>query len=347
MKKKFMNIFTKSLLVVISSLFVSQISNAQEGVPVYQDYLTDNYFLVHPSMAGIANCAKVRLTARQQWFGEKDAPALQTASFNTSISDRSGIGIMAFNDRNGYHRQAGAKVTYAHHITFSRSDYDLNKLSFGISGGLVNSQLDQSEWGTVFDPSVNGSELKYNYFNVDIGASYHFLDFYAHGTVKNVITSDRDIYSTVESDNLRKFIASAGYVFAKNRGYRSYRDQGFSWEPSVLFQYTEKTQETMLDVNLKMYKEFANGQFFAGISYRTWFEGADYVKEADGEAKKQNYNAFSPILGVKFKNIMVGYTYSHQVGSVLYNNGFHQLTLGFNFLCKESNYKCNCPSVNF
>lgn len=342
-----MNIFTKSLVVVISSLFVSQVSNAQEGIAVYQDYLTDNYYLIHPSMAGIANCAKVRLTARQQWFGEKDAPALQTASFNTAISERSGIGFVAFNDRNGYHKQAGAKLTYAHHITFSRSDYDLNKLSFGISGGMVNSQLDQSDWrNEPFDPSVNGAELKYNYFNVDIGASYHYLDFYAHGTVKNVITSDREIYSQIESDNLRKYIVSAGYVFAKNRGYRSYRDQGFSWEPSVLFQYTEQIQEKKLDVNLKMYKEFTNGQFFAGVSYRTSFEGAEYM--IDNEVKKQNYNAVSPLLGIKFKQIMVGYTYTHEFGEIRFaNGGFHQLTLGFNFLCKESNYKCNCPSVNF
>lgn len=342
-----MNIFTKSLLVVISSLFVSQISNAQEGVAVYQDYLTDNYYLIHPSMAGIANCAKVRLTARQQWFGEKDAPALQTASFNTSLSENSGVGFIAFNDRNGYHSQSGAKLTYAHHITFSRSDYDLNKLSFGVSAGMVNSQLDQSEWGNEFDPSVNGNELKYNYFNVDIGASYHYLDFYAHATAKNVITSDREMYSDIESDNLRKFIVSAGYVFAKNRGYRSYRDQGFSWEPSVLFQYTEETQEKMFDVNLKMYKEFANGQFFAGISYRTMFEGAEYMA-GESEVKKQNYHSVSPLLGVKFKNILVGYTYSHQFGEIGFaKGGFHQLTLGFNFLCKESNYKCNCPSVNF
>src|SRR5690554_7373063 len=88
-----MNIFKKPLLLLVSSLFVSQISNAQEGIAVYQDYLTDNYYLIHPSMAGIANCAKVRLTARQQWFDQKDAPALQTVSFNTSLSERSGIGI--------------------------------------------------------------------------------------------------------------------------------------------------------------------------------------------------------------------------------------------------------------
>jgi hypothetical protein len=43
---------------------------SQEGIAVYSDYLSDNYYLIHPSMAGAANCAKIRLTARKQWFGQ-------------------------------------------------------------------------------------------------------------------------------------------------------------------------------------------------------------------------------------------------------------------------------------
>ena len=47
-------------------------ANAQEGLPTYSDYLTDNLYLIHPSMAGASNCTKVRLTGRQQWFGQED-----------------------------------------------------------------------------------------------------------------------------------------------------------------------------------------------------------------------------------------------------------------------------------
>jgi hypothetical protein len=57
---------------------LAQFSFSQEGVAVYSDYLSDNYYLIHPSMAGAANCGKVRLTGRQQWFGQDDAPNLQT-----------------------------------------------------------------------------------------------------------------------------------------------------------------------------------------------------------------------------------------------------------------------------
>ena len=55
-----------------------QYSFSQEGIAVYSDYLSDNYYLIHPSMAGAANCAKLRLTARKQWFGQSDAPQMQT-----------------------------------------------------------------------------------------------------------------------------------------------------------------------------------------------------------------------------------------------------------------------------
>jgi hypothetical protein len=74
-----MNFKKLGLLVV---LFTTQFSFSQEGIAVYSDYLSDNYYLLHPSMAGAANCAKLRLTGRQQWFGQEDAPALQTISFN-------------------------------------------------------------------------------------------------------------------------------------------------------------------------------------------------------------------------------------------------------------------------
>src|SRR5215217_6365079 len=96
--------------------FIGLWSYSQEGIPVYSDYLSDNYYLIHPSMAGAANCAKIRLTARKQWFGQEDAPQLQTLTFNGRVGERSGAGIIIFNDENGYHSEKGVKVTYAHHI---------------------------------------------------------------------------------------------------------------------------------------------------------------------------------------------------------------------------------------
>jgi hypothetical protein len=52
---------------------------------------------------------------------------------------------------------------------FSRDEIDLNQLSFGISGGLIQSQLDETSF-TVrdFDPIIEDSCAKDSYFNVDL-----------------------------------------------------------------------------------------------------------------------------------------------------------------------------------
>lgn len=206
---------------VIALCLLTFYSYSQEGIPVYSDYLSDNYYLIFPSMAGASNCTKLRLTARKQWFDQTDAPALQTLSLNGRVGEKSGLGAVVFNDVNGYHSQLGFKATYAYHIMFSRDEVDLNQLSFGINAGVNQSRLDETEFmnSGEFDPIIGGIVQEASYFNIDIGASYNYLNFNFHGVVKNVIETRQGIYSEYESDNLRKFIFSIGYVLGIPIGY--------------------------------------------------------------------------------------------------------------------------------
>ncbi len=327
-------------LYLLAVVLVGQYTFSQEGLPVYSDYLSDNYYLLHPSMAGAANCTKLRLTARQQWFGQQDAPSLQTLSLNGSIGERSGAGIIVFNDKNGYHSQTGMKLTYAHHIMFSRDNVDLNQLSFGISAGFIQSNLDESSFfdnNPTYDPQIFGSMQKASYFNMDIGASYNFLDYYFHFTVKNALASDRKLYSDKEPVNLRRAIFNAGYTFGDS--------ETIMWEPSIMFQLVTQTQEKSIDLNLKVYKELEFGKLWGGISYRRSLDGAQYVEGNSVADQKLQY--VTPILGVNFKNFMFSYTYSHLLGTVNFDSGgFHQVTLGMNLFCKPERYHCNCPAIN-
>lgn len=330
--------FKKVLLFFV--FITTQFSFSQEGVAVYSDYLSDNYYLLHPSMAGAANCAKLRITARQQWFGQDDAPSLQTASFNGRVGEQSGAGIIIYNDKNGYHAQKGFKLTYAHHIMFSRDQIDLNQLSFGLSVGLVQSSLDETEFlrSGEFDPYVDGTIVqKDSYFNVDFGMSYNYLDFYIHATLKNAIETRREIYSEYESDNIRKIILNTGYVFGD--------EENLLWEPSVMLQYVDQTKEAAVDVNLKVYKTLDFGSIWGGLSYRRSFDGADYIENNAVQTQKLNY--ITPILGINYKNFMFSYTYTHLTGKVKFDNGgYHQITLGMNLFCKKERYHCKCPAIN-
>lgn len=330
----------KQLYLLIIVLF-AKIGYSQEVLPVYSDYLSDNYFLLHPSMAGAASCDKLRLTARQQWFGEKDAPALQTISYNWSASDRDGIGVILINDKNGYHAQKGIRVAYAHHLRFSRDAIDLNQLSFGINAGFAQSTLDETEFldsNPTYDPAIDGTIVqKASYFNVDLGASYNYLDFYAHLTVKNALASDRKLYTDREPVDLKRVVLNAGYTFGDA--------ENLLFEPSFMFQNIFDTKESIVDLNMKVYKSMDFGKLWGALSYRRSLDGAQYLEGNAIATQKLQY--ITPIIGVNYNQYMVSYTYSHLLGNINFTNGgFHQITLGINLFCQPEKYHCNCPAVN-
>ncbi|WP_336092119.1 PorP/SprF family type IX secretion system membrane protein [Leeuwenhoekiella sp. CH_XMU1409-2] len=312
---------------------------AQEGVPVYWDYLTENLYLLHPSMAGAANANQIRLTGRQQWFDVEDAPNLYTAAINGRVGEKVGLGMQLFSDENGNFSQRGVYGTFAYHLLLSRNYVDLNQLSFGVSVGVMQNTLDESSFDlTDFDPIISGGSQTDNYFNVDIGMSYYFLDFWAHATVKNVLPRSRAMFTALESTNQRRYLASAGYVFSK-------LNSPWSYEPSVMFQATDETQEVSIDINGKVYRKFDWGKLWGGLSYRRNLDGAQYLN-SDGSVESQKSQYITPFLGVTYKRFLVGYTYTYQRNDIVLANGFHQITLGYDFGVRREPYECNCPAVN-
>lgn len=336
------------LLVVLSIFALSHTSFSQEGIPVYFDYLADNYYLVYPSMAGIGEGAKIRVTARKQWFDVQDAPNLQTANFHMRAGDsNSGLGLIVFNDANGYHSQSGVKVTYAHHLKLGGDARYLNQLSFGLSPTYLQSRLDESEFvspGGIPDGAIGNGNIKAGYYNVDFGMSYNKMEFYSHFAITNLLAgAKRNLYRVNRNnpndvpaiDNLRRYLVSAGYIFGRNQ---------WQYEPSVLFQLTDWTKEKTLDINLKAYRDVSFGRIWGGISYRRSFDGAQFI---DGDSfGEQKLQLFTPIIGANVKNFLVSYNYSYQSGSTIIDNGgFHQITLGYDFGQTERKYDCYCPAA--
>ena len=323
-------------------LFCSQFVFAQEGIPLYWDYLQDNLYLLHPAMAGASQTGKVRLTGRTQWAGVDDAPALQTVSIHSRAGEKIGVGGILYNDRNGNFSQQGVFATFAYHLLLSRNYVDLNQLSFGISAGFIRSELDETSFDlTDFDPIINGGVLSDSYFNVDIGLSYNFLDFTTNFTVKNAIPVKRDLFSEdFEPNNQRRYIVSAGYVITPN-----YSE--WSFEPSVLFQATERTEEASIDLNGKAYYKTDWGRLWGGLSYRRFLDGAEFTTNATSSSV-QKTQFITPFVGGSYNRFTFGYTYSQQTNDVVVTNGgFHQLTLGYNLGDNKEPYSCNCPAINY
>jgi type IX secretion system PorP/SprF family membrane protein len=322
----------KKIILAFFIVLTTQYLIAQESIPIYHDYLSDNLFLLHPSTAGASTCAKIRLTGRMQWFDIADNPMLQTFSFNTSLGQEgnNGIGAIIFNDRNGYHSQKGIQLAYAYHLNFGNGAY-VNKLSFGLAGTLVQNQLDETSFNpSRFDPIIAGVIQSEMYYNFDFGVSYHLKGFFMNATLKNALLASRDLYTDYEIANLRNIIVSTGF----------YTHQGeVHFEPSVLIQYKDFNGQLITDGNLKVYFDMA--------SYNSFYIGASYRRDWLENANQNFYQTITPIVGIKIKQFTAAYTYTHSLSDLpISSSGFHQITLGYNFNCKQQLIRMACPEIN-
>ncbi len=290
-------------------------------------------------MAGASNFDQIRLTARRQWFDVEDAPNLQTLAYNSRIGEKVGVGGIIFRDENGNFSKMGFYGSIAYHLMFSRSTADLNQLSFGISGGVIQHRLDTSGFSR-FDPLLGANDTDI-FGNMDLGISYFISDLYFHFAAKNIISVRRELfYSDAVPSNMRKYLFSAGYVFTLNP------NDPWNFEPSLLFQAREATNEMALDVNMKAYYQLDTGKLWGGLSYRNSFETTEYTLEGE-EIKRQQLRYVTPFVGIDYQKFIFGYTFSYQVNSlVLSNGGFHQVTLGYNFGESRKRYDCKCPAIN-
>jgi type IX secretion system PorP/SprF family membrane protein len=307
--------------------FFSIKSNSQETLPIYQDYLSDNVYLVHPSAAGIGNSSKLRFTARQQWAGIPDAPALQTISFHTKMSEYSnaGYGFVLFNDKNGFHSQKGIQGSYSYHLPLSNGRI-FNQLSFGLAFTFVQNQSDQSTF--TGDKAVATIIESTSYYNADFSVAYHLGGFSSYFTVKNLLLTAKNNLNIQEPLNLKNYIFSTGYYFGE--------DLFIQFEPSVMLQFREGTGERIADFNIKAYKNISNSQLWAALSYRRNFD----------QNTIENAQFISPIIGLNYENLMFSYTYTNQMNeTVLSTSGFHQVSVGINLWTREPRAAA-CPNIN-
>ena len=299
---------------------------SQETLPIYSDYLSDNVFLVHPSAAGIGNCGKLRVTGRKQWQGVSNAPELQTLSFHNKVGANMGLGFVVFNDKNGFHSQKGIQGAYAFHIEMGNANV-FEQLSFGLSATMVQNQADQR---TFFgDPAVEQLIESSSYFNADFSMAYHRGGLSSYFTVKNlVLAAKNNLNNSIEPLNLRNYIMSVGYFY-------DYREK-IQLEPSVMLQFKEGTGETIADVNIKAYKKVNKATLWAALSYRRGFD-KDAIEDVQ---------YVTPVVGVNVNKMMLSYTYTKQLGDVVFSDAtYHQVTLGIDLFCRRARAAA-CPNIN-
>lgn len=319
---------------VYSTVFLLLLALCAKGqeltVPQLSQYIADNPFIMSPSYAGIGDHIKVRLTGLTQWVGIKDAPDTQTLVADARIGNRSGVGMLLYNDSNGYTRQRGAKVSFAHHLILDR--YDDIFLSFGISYNFNQFRVDVENFvpddGTDNPPlGVPVDDRATTNHNFDLGVLYRYNKFYFSLNAGNILNKDLSNFNTdqiqIEPNKLRNYYIYSGYSISKNKNSK------LEIEPSVFFQWFESDGRSVTDLNAKFRFHDFEDYYYVGLTYR-------FLNDQWGEPLY-----IAPIAGFKKNNFYFGYSYQVITNEILgYSSGTHVLTVGMDLFQGISNCRC-------
>jgi type IX secretion system PorP/SprF family membrane protein len=318
--------YNKKLFTTKNAFFLMLVATAtaQYRMPTYSDYLSDNYYILHPAMAGAHyEGMKIRTSLRTQWLEIANAPSMQTLNVHSRVGDKSGIGGMFFNDKNGFYSNTGVQATYAHHLNFYRGQDEINQLSFGLSVGGVFHQHDQTTFDLSSEAVVKGGQVNSTSMYLDVGLTYNLVSFYSHITVQNLVFKGKDVSDQVFIESPMRFLASAGNFFEINPKW--------ALEPSFLVDYIQYVYRPNIDVSLKSHHSILQTQLWVGTSYRKGLTNT--LTNSAIKAYRESFNQVTLLLGVKHQNWTFSYAYTVGLGDVIINNtGFHQLTLGIDFL---------------
>ncbi len=311
---------TKFLTLVAAFFAAFSLSGQELTLPQLSQYLADNPFVMSPTYAGIGDHVKIRINGLTQWVGIKDAPDTQSLAADMRVGEKSGLGLLLYNDSNGETKQRGARVSFAHHLTIDR--YDDEFLSFGLSYNFNQFRIDIENFDAL-DPSVTDDRATTNH-NFDVGVLYRRDKFYFSANASNIINKDLSRFNPVfEPNRLRNYYVYTGYRYTKNKNSK------LEIEPSVFFQLFESDGRSVTDLNVKFrYYDFED-YYYAGVTYR-------FLNDQIGDPLY-----IAPIIGLKKNNFYFGYSYQIILNEILgYSSGTHVVTLGIDLFQGLSNCRC-------
>lgn len=287
-KRRILNITLVCSLLVLGTQTVS----AQQD-PNFTQYMY-NTLSINPAYAGSRDVFSAVALHRSQWLGFNGAPASQTFSAHTPISDdKMGLGFNIVNDQIGITQETDINAVYSYALEMSR----YTKLSFGINAGVNLMNIDFTDLN-IFDPT--DPEFNNNIENkispqLGLGAflynDKYFVGLSVPSLLRNDRFSDNSISDATVRDRLHYYL-TAGVVFDLTPSLK--------FKPSVLFRHVSGSP-LLAELSSNF---LINDKFTLGVAYRL-------------------NSAFSGIVGFQASDsILLGIAYDRDISTFSsYNDG--------------------------
>jgi type IX secretion system PorP/SprF family membrane protein len=256
----------------------------------------------NPASTGASHYINIYGHWRDQWQGFKDAPVTMYLTAHGYLSDlKSGLGLVAVNDKLGFERNMLFKLSYAYHLHITANSY----ISFGLSGGVLNRYIDWTKAHLQSAPIEQTGEVPTEPENnwtadFDFGLEYNMEKFTIGLSVTHLNkAANKAIYTNM------------GHHFYGYVKYKFGLGINFDLVPALFVQNSKMS--THMESNLVL---FYRNRAWVGVSYRV-----------DDNFKSESVVG---MLGVDIKSLRIGYSFDYNVGELSISNfkNTHEIMLG-------------------
>lgn len=254
----------KKLTAVYIFLIVSGLCRAQQD-PQYNQYMF-NQLVINPAYAGSKDAISAVMDLRKQWVAMPGSPQTGSLSLHGPLLLNSlGLGGHLIMESIGPTDWTAAYFDAAYRFKLKRG-----KLSFGISAGMVNynintSKLDYKDAG---EPLLNytGPRTK---FDINAGFYYYNQSFYVGGSVTHLNkptlydASVAPISTSPNAPNISLFFSLQSHYFLyAGKGFQL--NENVLFNPSVMVKYVQGGTPSA-DLNLNF---LLKNRIWVGVSAR-------------------------------------------------------------------------------
>lgn len=307
----------KKPILMLVSMFLLSSAFAQQD-PQYSQVMF-NQNTINPGAAGSSDMIATSLINRIQWLGFDGAPRTNALNVNAAVSPfgfKSGVGLNIFSDNPAFNKDLGINLSYAARIKTGKGT-----LGIGVSGGFISKNLDP-KW----TPTATGDgaipQGKESSINLDLGAGIYynneemyfgFSTTHLNGTKMNSANNP--------ARYKRQFYLTGGYIL-------NMPNPSWQFNPSVYAVSDLFLAQISISANIKY-----NKKFWGGVSYRMGRLG----------------DAITGMIGIElFNGLKIGYAYEFSMREIsAYNDGSHELMLGYTFSLKKERPPQQYKSIRF
>lgn len=305
----------KWILTFLFLLSISLILKAQENTHFSQGIF--NQAFVNPGYAGSAGLFQATGVVRMEMTGFEGNPRTTVLNVNGPIDVlHGGVNLSIYNDEMGYYKTPGVSIGYAFRFPVWKGN-----LAFGLSGGFLNTSIDNSSWrqpdGTSADPAIPTKDDGATSPDFGFGA-YYSDDKLFIGLSSMHLMGTKITKTDAESKLPRVFYLMGGYRFLLN-------DPNFEIRPSLYISTDLSVAHYTANAHV-----FYRNKLWGGLSYRL------------NEAIVANVG-FELFGGVK-----IGYSYDFITTKARKGGkGSHEILVNYNFTISTEKKKQQYRSVRY